>query len=71
VRLTGARRVSLGDTIQWRTVIITIIGWLSLIKGLLLINTFVNSAIIRKYLKISPWLVLILGIVSLYLGFVA
>jgi uncharacterized protein YjeT (DUF2065 family) len=61
-----------------RSVIITILGWVSLLKGLLIIITpsaqflaFYNSAIIKKYVSISPWLVLIVGVVSLCLGFFA
>jgi hypothetical protein len=61
-----------------RSVIITILGWVSLLKGLLIIilpstqiNTFLNLTIIKKYLAVSPWLVLIVGIVSLYLGYFA
>jgi hypothetical protein len=61
-----------------RSVIITVVGWVSLFKGLLIIllpsaqfHALYNLPIIKKYVSISPWLVLILGVVSLYLGFSA
>ncbi len=61
-----------------RQVIITILGWLSLLKGLLIvilpatkIKVFLNLEKIGKFLAVSPWLVLLVGIVSLYLGFFA
>lgn len=58
--------------------IITIIGWVSLLKGLVIIfiaSTKENISLILKlvkhYLTIMPWLVLIVGLVAFYLGYIA
>ncbi len=59
-------------------VIITIIGWLALLKGLFItvaasanVNLYGFMGKIRKFFVVLPWLVLIVGVVALYFGYFA
>ncbi len=60
------------------TVIITVIGWLALLKGLFItiaasanMDLYAVIARIRKFFVVLPWLVLIVGLVALYFGYFA
>lgn len=59
------------------TVIITILGWVAFLKGLFIVIVPATTLNLygtlskTKYFTVMPWLVLIVGIVGLYLGFLA
>ena len=85
VYLTGFTAVVLGCLIVqyhnfWRpdwTVLITIIGWLALIKGVLLIafpqsvQRFSEKLVKGSGFKIFPYIAILLGLLFGYFGFVA
>lgn len=73
--LTGYALLALHTT---DSIIITVLGWLTLIKGITIIcfpafgwnvYTFLNT--MNRYFSFMPWLVLALGVASLYLGYLA
>ena len=59
-------------------IVVVVIGWLALLKGLAIIilpsiGIEITAAIpaLRRYFLVIPWLVLVVGVLTLYLGYFA
>lgn len=59
------------------SIIITVLGWLTLVKGVAIIffpavgNVYAFLNGMKRYFSFMPWLILVLGLASLYLGYLA
>jgi hypothetical protein len=68
--ILGAIIVALFNTwtLDWR-LLITILGWLTLLKGAMMLIMPEYSVSIWKRLSVRPWILLISGVLYLLLGF--
>ncbi|MFA5986538.1 MAG: hypothetical protein WC819_04310 [Parcubacteria group bacterium] len=73
--ITGYLIVALYDT---DSIIVTILGWVALVKGLFIIvipslgkSLYAALENIKKYLIIMPWIVLAMGAALIYAGYFA